>query len=232
MRIWVTRTADEAEATAARLRQLGHAPLVGPVLAIKPMQGAAPDLKGVCALAFTSRNGVAAFASQCHEREVPVFTVGHATAQAARMAGFKTVESADGDVVALARLIARRVGALAGAVLHPGAEEPAGDLAGALHAHGVTGRAHPVYSAEPLDLPIAVVAALHADPLELDGLIVHSPRAARRLAEFEELERAAQHLSAYCISDAAAEPLRRLNFRSLAVAAAPNEASLLEALAR
>ena len=40
--------------------------------------------------------------------------------------------SADGDVDALAEGIAMRRSELKGAVLHPGAAEPAGDLAGAL----------------------------------------------------------------------------------------------------
>ncbi len=58
-------------------------------------------------------------------------------------------------------------------------------------------------------------------------MLVHSPRAARRLAEIAALSRVAQDLDAYCISEAAAEPLRRLNFRHVTVAPSPNEAALL-----
>ena len=80
-------------------------PAVAPLLAIRPIPQPAPDLTGVAALAFTSANGVAAFAALTPDRSRPVFTVGDATAQAARAAGFARVESAGGDLDRLAALI-------------------------------------------------------------------------------------------------------------------------------
>jgi len=227
LRIWVTRAAPEAEATANRLRSLGHTPLVAPVLEIRHLAKPAPNLAGVGALAFTSRNGASAFAATCPRRDLPVFTVGAATAGAARKLGFTLVHSSDGDVAALARLIARRRDRFSGAVLHAGAREPAGDLPAALEALGIAARRHVVYAAELVDTPLALTAALAAEPPELDAVLVHSPRAARRLAEIDALFRAAQDLNVYCISEAAAEPLRTLNFRHVAVAPSPSEAALL-----
>ena len=55
------------------------------------------------ALAFTSVNGVAAFAALTPRRDRPVFAVGDATAQAAHDAGFADVLSASGDLRDLAR---------------------------------------------------------------------------------------------------------------------------------
>ncbi len=232
MRIWVTRAAPAAETTARQLRRLGHAPLVAPVLQVCQVADAAPDLTGVGALAFTSRNGVAAFVAVCEARDLPVFAVGAATAGAARKAGFQHVRSARGDVEALARFVARRRGVFSGAVLHLGAREPAGDLPAALAAKGIAARRHVVYATEVIDPPLAAKAALAAEPVEFDGVLVHSPRAARRLAEIDDLARAAPELDLYCISEAAAEPLRRLNFRRVMVAARPDEASLLSLIAR
>ena len=83
MRIWITRAAPEAEATAQRVRALGHEPVVASLLEVQA-GGETPDLAGVGALAFTSRNGVRAFAALSPERNLPVLTVGDATAQAAR----------------------------------------------------------------------------------------------------------------------------------------------------
>ena len=230
MRIWVTRTSPDAEATAERLRALGHAPLVAPVLEVRLIESPRPMLDGVGALAFTSRNGVAAFVAICAGRDLPVFVVGEATARAARAAGFARVQSADGDVTALADLIVRGRNGFSGVLLHPGAHAPAEDLPGALKPHGVLARSHPVYRTDPARLPVAVTAALAARPLELDGVLVHSPRAAEYLAALPDLQRAAQLIDAYCISAAAAAPLRSLDLRSVAVAPHPDETALLNLL--
>ena len=120
MRIWVTRTAPDAEATASRLLAMGHEPLTAPVLAVRALPGSAPDLQGVGALAFTSRNGVSAFIALSSERRLPVFAVGPSTAEAARTAGFWDVHAGGGDVEGLAQLILRRRSTIAGQVLHPG----------------------------------------------------------------------------------------------------------------
>ncbi len=230
MRIWVTRTAPDAEATAARLRALGHVPLVGSLLKVCTDGAAKPSLDGVGALAFTSRNGVIAFAAICAERGLPVFAVGETTARAARGAGFARVQSADGDVQALATLISSRREGFSGSLLHPGAHEPADDLPGALMALGISARAHPLYRTDPARLPLAVTAALGARPVELDGVLVHSPRAAECLAALPELQRAAQSIAAFCISPAAAAPLRSLDLRSVTIAPRPDEAALLNLL--
>src|SRR5204863_98418 len=81
---------------------LGHDAVVLPLLAVRVMPDISVDLHGVAALAFTSANGVRAFADASGERSLKVFAVGAATALAARQAGFKSVLSADGDVEALA----------------------------------------------------------------------------------------------------------------------------------
>ena len=227
MRIWVTRAAPEADATARRLRALGHAPLLAPVLAVRPVEGPGPDLEGVGAIAFTSRNGVRAFAGLCGERGLPCFAVGGATARAAKDLGFTTVHASAGDALALAAFIAGRRTSFEGHVLHAAPELPAADLIGALTELGVRARSHVVYRTEPLALAPAALVALEADPVELDGVLVHSPQAARRLAEFAALDLAAPELVSFCISPAAAEPLKRLNFKTILTSPFPNELSLL-----
>ena len=115
MKVWVTRTEPGASRTARRLKALGHEPLVEPVLEVHPLP-AAIDLGGVGALAFTSGNGLHAFAKLNPDRGLPVFTVGEATAKAAREAGFGSVMSAGGDVQALAMLIV--IAGFPGAFVH------------------------------------------------------------------------------------------------------------------
>ncbi|MGH6996603.1 MAG: uroporphyrinogen-III synthase, partial [Phenylobacterium sp.] len=118
LKIWITRAQPGAEATAARVRALGHAAFVAPLLAVRMVEDPQVDLTGVKALAFTSANGLRAFAQACADRSLQVFAVGAATAQAAREVGFRRVLSADGDVAALAEGIAARRAEIGGAVLH------------------------------------------------------------------------------------------------------------------
>ena len=221
MRVWVARAEPGASATAERLRALGHEPVVAPLLEARPLPGAALDLAGVGALAFTSRHGVSAFADLSPVRDLPVFTVGNATAEAARAAGFRDVTSADGDVAALASLIVRA--APEGTVLHPRAAEPAGDLAGALAAAGVAARDVAVYETQVV---FVLPAGLQPPP---EAVLVHSPKAAKALAALLPPD-AAGGMDAFALSPACAGPLNFLPWRSLAVAEAPNEAALLALL--
>ena len=113
MRVWVTRPEEDAAELAEALRAEGVEVLVEPLLRIVYTDGPPLDLTGVQALIATSANGVRAFARRNQQRDVPVLAVGAATARAARAAGFTSVESAAGDVAALARLRTRS-GARAG----------------------------------------------------------------------------------------------------------------------
>jgi uroporphyrinogen-III synthase len=176
------------------------------------------DLHGVAALAFTSANGVLAFAALCPDRARPVFAVGAATARAARDAGFTAVASAEGDVQALARLIGARPPA--GAVLAALAREPAGDLAADLAARGLPARTIAVYETVPTDA---------AAPRGAQAVLVHSPRAAELLA-LRLADGAGAGLLAACISPAAAAPLAATALARLAVADRPDEDALLALL--
>lgn len=237
LRLWVTRARPEAQATAARLIALGHGPLVSPLLAIRRLKPRLA-LEGVAALVFTSRNGVAAYVALETDRRRPVFAVGDATAEAARAAGFAHVRSAAGDVNALADLITSALITAAhdrasGDVLIAGAREPAGDLPGALNAAGLQTRSAAVYAA----VPAPGRRGLKALSLgKLDGVLIHSPRAARRFAVLAASApvpaEALSTLRAFCISEAAAAPLRPLGLGRVAVAASPDEAALLSLLGK
>lgn len=226
-RIWITRAQPGADATAERVRALGHEAVVVPLLAVRILPDVEVDLSGVAALAFTSANGVRAFSDACGERSLRVFAVGAATAQAARAAGFRSVLSADGDVEALAEGIGIRRSELKGAVLHPGAAEPAGDLAGALEKHGVEARRLILYETAPV--------SLSADQVEVvtrsDAALLHSPRAAQVLAKVLKAHPAPQ-LRALGLSKAVVKPLRRTAMASKAYPPFPLEAALLNLIDR
>lgn len=189
--------------------------MVAPLLAIRPIPQAAPDLTGVAALAFTSRNGVDAFTALSDARGVPVFTVGDATAEAASAAGFVSVRSAAGALGDLARLLAAEA---PGPVLAPGALQPSGDLPALLEGC-VEVRALPVYEA---------VETGAAAPAAFDAVLVHSPRAGRALAARTPFD----NVTAVVISGAAAAPLTATPGLEVHIAARPDEAAMFEALGK
>lgn len=227
-RVWVTRAEPGASRTAARLRDMGMEPVVHPLLTVEPLTPPLPDLERFAALAFTSTNGVAAFAALTPRRDRPVFAVGQTTAQAAQQAGFVAIRSADGDLPALARLIAAE---LSDAVLlAPQAETPAGDLAMALEAAGARSIA-----AQPLVVYRTVEARLPAPPA-FDAVLFHSPRAAQAFASWldtnpdpDPARRSHADAVYVCISPAAASPLTPLGLRPT-ISERPDETTLLATL--
>ncbi|MDQ0465490.1 uroporphyrinogen-III synthase [Caulobacter ginsengisoli] len=224
--IWITRAQPAADATAQRVREMGHEPLVAPLIELVPIE-ARVDLTGIAALAFTSANGVRAFAEAEARRDLTVYAVGGTTAAAAKAAGFRGVLTADGDVAALAERIVSRKRELMGAVLHPGAAEPAGDLCGALIEAGIEARPLVLYEAIDVAPDEALLAALPG----LDAVLLHSPRAAGILAAFLK-KHPAPTLRALCLSGAVARPLAKARLRQVASAPFPIEAALLNLIDR
>lgn len=225
--VWITRAEPGATATAGRVTAMGHKALVGPLLRIEPRADLHIDLTGVAALAFTSANGVRAFAALNTRRDIRVFSVGAGTTAAAEAAGFRAILSAEGDVGALAGRIAARKSELRGAVLHPGAAEPAGDLVGALTAEGIEARALPLYDSVVIPPPAEVLAALDG----VDVVLLHSPKAARALAKLLR-GRTLPKLRLLCLSQAVARPVARTKVREVARAPFPIEAALLNLIGR
>jgi uroporphyrinogen-III synthase len=222
VRVWVTRTQPGADATAARLRDLGHQPIVSPVLEVRPLTPFFEfDPSDVEALAFTSRNAVDAFTAQRPDfQSLPVFAVGDATAAAARAAGYDNVQSAAGDVEALARLIAM---ARPRIVLHPTAREPASEVVRLLNGPEIEARSVAVYEAVAAE-PLTALAQLDT----IDAVLIHSPNGARQVAACIAPAQASPLFA--CISEAAAAPLRAAGHEKVRWAPFPDEAALLKLL--
>jgi uroporphyrinogen-III synthase len=204
---------------------MGIDPVIAPVLEVRAVE-AQIDLDGVGALAFTSANAVRIFAERSPERALRVFAVGAATAAAARAEGFRSVLSTERDVEALASGIAALGRRFDGAVLHPGATEPAGDLTAALAGYGVLAKSLTLYETVPIDVPGALLERL----AQIDGALVHSPKAGRRLAEILE-KTPAPELAIYCLSVQVAATLAGILTGPLKTATLPNEDALLSLIA-
>ena len=210
MHLLVTRPEPDASALADTLRGLGHEVLVAPLMQVV-VRDLSIDLVGVRAVLFTSANGVRAFAEQIGAPPdgMTAFAVGKASAQAARDAGWMRVETADGDVDALAALVTARLSPEDGSLIHVSGKAAAGDLAGSLKAQGFTVNRVVGYEAQPLEtLPESVAGGLLAG--DLDGVLLFSPRSARLLADLAEkagLLGKLADIDAYCLSPAVAEAL-------------------------
>lgn len=226
-RVLITRSEPGASETAQRLAGLGYSPIVEPLFALEPVPASLPDFD---ALAFTSANGVRAFAKLNNRRDAPVFCVGTRTAEAAREAGFSDVAMADGDVGALVRFVAERLPPGA-RLLHSGNEDSRGDLSGQLRAQGHHARFVATFHAAPVGSPGPALAAHLAGKRSFEAVLIHSPRAGAGLAGFASAFPGRAGLNVAAISAAAALPLKSLADR-IEIAHAPNEAALLNALGR
>ena len=208
--ILVTRPAEDSGPLAARLRALGFGVSVEPMLEIRWLDGPEPDVENVQALLFTSANGVRGYARRTSRRDRPVYAVGDATATAAREAGFAQVESASGDVYALAALVRQRCAATSGPLLHVAGTKLAGDLAGMLAESGFSILRETLYDAVPTGhLSDGTAAALRTGTL--DAVLFFSPRTARsfvRLVNEAGLIDRCRTVDALCLSPAVAEAAR------------------------
>lgn len=234
MLVLITRPLEEAEALAATLKARGLESLIEPLIAIKPLEAAVPALDGVQALLFTSANGVRAFAAGASQRDLPVFAVGARTAEVAREVGFERVESADGAVEDLARLVRKRLDPKKGALFHGAGAEVKGDLSAMLAPNGFEVRRTVLYEAMPASsLSGATLTALRDG--RLDAVLFFSPRSAEifvNLVRSAGVEGACGRLAAICLSPSVAEAARALRWREVSIASRSEQAALVELLAQ
>ena len=101
MRILITRPNQEISRESLALEALGHEVVKTPLLTIEELLDVSITIEGFQAILVSSRAGIRALAKLDAKREMPVFTVGEGTAEVAIELGYSTVESADGDWLAL-----------------------------------------------------------------------------------------------------------------------------------
>ncbi len=220
MTLLLTRPAADSRRFAARLARCRIACRHAPLLTIRYRQPPPPLPEGVQAVLLTSANGARALAAMTQRRDLPLLTVGEATATAARRAGFAAVEAAGGDVARLAALAERCLDAGAGPLLHVAGSALAGDLAGMLAGRGFRVERRIGYDARPARrLPAAAREALETG--RLAGAAFFSPRTAAafvRLSREAGLEAQTAPLRAFCLSQAVAEAAEAMPWSGIEVA--------------
>ncbi len=227
--ILVTRPAEDAEVTAAKLRARGYRPLVSPLLTIVPLADAPlPNLAEYRGIVVTSANAMRALAARTDRRGDLIMAVGDHTAAKARALGFSQVESANGDALTLVNHVRDQLDPADGKLLHVRGESIAIDPAALLADAGFTVESCTLYRAEPsLKLNKAAVTALRNGTVA--GVLLYSPRSAKAFetAVTDSLSPAVTGgLIAYCLSPAVANALT-LAYRAVAVAPHPLGDALL-----
>lgn len=228
MRLLVTRPQPECRKTAERVGALGAEAVEAPMLETRVTAPVRFDLSGVTGLAVTSSRaaGILRNHRQILElKNLPVFTVGRRTAAAMASAGFQNVVSADGDVVALADLIA--ASQPGGHLLYPCARDRAGDLEGELAAHGLRCDPVIVYETNPVEhVPVDVLDNLRERTI--DGVLIYSRRTAEAFLNALKAANSVEllkEIKIFAISPQAAEPL--IDYTCVETAAHPSEDALL-----
>lgn len=228
MRILITRPIEDAKPLADALAERGLEVLIEPLLEIRHLDDAAMDLDEVRALLFTSANGVRAFAALSPRRDLRAFTVGDGSAEAARQAGFADVESAKGDIEALAALVVDRMKPEDGILFHAAGTVTAGDLKARLEGLGYRVRRAQLYEAR-IATALSTETRANLTLGGIDAVLLFSPRTA---ATFAELWRAAgapslAPVQAICLSAAVAREIGSLGWAGVEIADRPDLPSML-----
>jgi len=165
----ILRPEPEAQATAERARSLGLEPIVCPLFGGVAVPWNPPDGQ-FDAIMVTSAAAIRLGGTRLSGyRELPLYAVGSATAEAARAAGFREVRAGGG---AVDTVIARIAADARNRVLY------------------VAGRDRTAHGEPPFECVTVIVYAM--DPLPPPGLpadavaLIHSKRAGERLAEIVE----------------------------------------------
>jgi len=230
MRLLVTRPEPDATHTVQALRTRGHNVLVAPLL---QMQTIDVEFSGpYAAVLMTSANAARALSVHPRARELtnlPAFTVGGRSAEAARAAGFGDVTSANGALADLVTLAALRFAGSSQPLLYLAGEDRAGDLAGELAVHGVSVETAVIYRAAAAErLPAELKQAL--SNAQLDGALHYSRRSVTTLIELSRgagVLNGLLNLAHYCLSDEVAAALRNAGAGQISVAPRPDEGALI-----
>ena len=233
MRVLVTRDRHAAAETAATLARLGHEALVAPVIDITPVPTPVP-----------SGPYDAVLATSCHafthgpdvrrlSRGLPVFAVGRRTAEAARAAGFEDVRIGDGDGDGLSTLVSLTLPRPA-RVLYLAGRDRKPSLETLLIGVGFQVEVVESYAAIPVDhWPETIVDRLRDGAI--DAALHYSRRSAElALALTERVGIGDPFLLLHhaCLSADVAEPLLAAKAFAVAVAAKPDQESLLALLSQ
>jgi uroporphyrinogen-III synthase len=232
-RVLVTRPEPAAVTTAHRLAALGFESVLLPLTQTRPLPVAVEGLlRSIAAVAITSANGVrhAPVELVGALAHLPCHAVGPKTAQAARKAGFMSVQEGPGDAGRLAAAMAaefagRPIVYLCGKVRFAGFEQ-------SLAAAGVGVFPIETYDTIAVEYGDDAVAARFGDR-PVDAVLLYSAKAAgivRELAHRPALAHLFRDATFLCLSQRVANAFPAVGGERIRVSPEPNEEALLSLL--
>jgi len=236
MRLLLTRPEQDASGSRAKLVAQGHVVESVPLIDIRYFDDVPLPQLAWQALLVTSGNAARALGRHKDSAgltHLPVLAVGDQSATRMTEMGFPHVESADGDVVALAALVRQRLDPKGGPLLHVAGSVRAGDLVQMLSDAFECRRVVLYEAIAAAALPDALAQMLKSQAL--DAILFYSPRTARifhALAAEADLLGTLHNLTAYCLSPAVATSLPKGKFRHVRVAPDPKESALFDLIAQ
>lgn len=238
MRVVVTRPRPAAERTAAKLEQLGHQPVLLPLLAAEHVPGAFAALPPpeTTALVVTSAEALRALAAESLEAQrpylaLPLYAVGERTAETARQLGFETVVTGPGDGRSLGAVILADLCERPAALLYLAGTPRSPDLEDALGKAGQHVTVRECYRMVTANVDEATIAALTGQPP--DVVLLYSSETARRFVELVGITQSSdtwQDTRFLCLSGKIASVLPDRYQANASWPAAPREETLLELL--
>ncbi|AMO70962.1 uroporphyrinogen-III synthase [Sphingorhabdus sp. M41] len=217
----ILRPLDGALQTERRAKDLGLNPVVDPLFTVEPIVWSGPAAQDFDALLLTSANAVTYAGAQLDAyKSLPVLAVGQATAQAAGDAGFTIAQTGEsGGQQLLNQLTGDRYRSILW-------------LAGEQHSvlDSVDRQLHivPVYRSRAIALGEKAAACLEGETV----VLIHSARAAKHLvAELDRLQIKKSRHHAVVFSAKVAAAVGQ-GWRSIQIAARPDDESLLSLASR
>ena len=211
-RVLVLRPEPGASATVERARERGLDAVAVPLFRVEPVEWRAPEAAAFDGLLLTSANAVRHGGGQLQSpRGLKAYAVGHATAAAAREAGFELAATGEEGLDRLLGSIADELRLLHLCGAHRRQPQDARQAIEPVE----------VYRSERIETPDVSAASGSL-------ALVHSPRAGARLAELVD-DRASIAIAA--ISSAAADAVGA-GWKSIDVADRPTDDALLALAAR
>lgn len=223
--ILIIRSEPGASKTAAKILDLGYSPIILPAAVLSATNNPI-NIESIQAFLITSSNAprLANLTKECFE--IPVYAVGDATQKAAIDRGFKEVISAGGDASTLAMLVADRLKAKNGALVHLRGNEVAGDVKGLLEACGFEVKTEIIY--ETIENPEFELNINNILKNNQGAVLFHSPKGAQRFAKFAD-KSLLKNWEALAISNGVSDKINNL-FENIKISTSPNENSILKLL--
>lgn len=236
MAIFVTRPFPDNEKTAEALRAKGYEVLIAPTLRFETLPFHYDPEVTYDAVIVTSANALRSVEGDpglTRLQELKLFSVGDASAEVARRAGFKNVISATGDGAALRELVTKKL-KKGGTLCYLAGADLGRDLTAELGDRGYTVITHTTYRMMPIaHFSDEATAAFNADAVQ--AVLHYSRRSARAFVEAVQasgVEIRALALPHICISDAVGAILREAGTSRVIMARTPDENAIFDALDR